>query len=113
MPERPAARLLPQRDRLLGPFRLGVVVRQQLGLGRRGVRQTLLDDPGDLAVQLLPAAPEQRVIGGLLHQGVLEGVHRLGRRALLECQPGFDQLGQRVVQLGLRVLLSVSAATWP
>jgi hypothetical protein len=84
MPERQAARLLPQRDRLVGLFRLGVVVRQQLGLGSRGVRQTLLDDPGDLAVQFLPAAPEQRVVGGLLHQGMLDGVHRIGRRALLK-----------------------------
>jgi Enolase C-terminal domain-like len=93
MPERQAARLLPQRDRLLGLFRLGVMLRQQLGLGCRDVRQTLLDDPGDLAVQLLPATPQQRVAGGLLHKGVLEDVHGIGRRAPPKCQPRFDELG--------------------
>ena len=100
MPERQAARLLPQRDRLVGQFRLGVVVRQQFGLGRLNVRETLLDHSGDLAVQFLPAPSEQRIVGGILHQCVLEGVKRIGRRALLERQPRGGELRQRPVQLG-------------
>ena len=84
VPERQTARLLPKRDRLLGLFRLGVVVRQQLGLGCLDVRETLLDYLGDPAVQFLPAPPEQRVVGGVLHQRVLKGVDRIGRRALLK-----------------------------
>src|SRR5215472_6142200 len=52
----------------------------------------LLDDRGDLAVQLLPARSEERFVGGVLHQGVLENVDRIGWRALLERQPGCDEL---------------------
>ena len=99
--ERRGARLLPERDCFWQQVRLGVVVRQQVGLGRFSVRQTFLDDPGDLAVQLLPAPSKQRVVGGVLHQRVLEGVKRIGRRALLERQPRLGQLGQRLVQLRL------------
>ena len=37
------------------------VMRQHLGLGGLDVREALLDHAGDLGVQLLPAALEQRV----------------------------------------------------
>jgi hypothetical protein len=59
------------------------VVRQKLWLRRPDLWPTLLDDLGDPAMQFLPPASEQRVVGGVLHQGVLEGVDRIGRRALL------------------------------
>jgi hypothetical protein len=80
------------------------VVRQKLGLGRRDVRETLLDGPGDLGVQLLPSRSEQRIVGGVPHQRVLEGVYRIGRRALLERQPRVGELRERLVKIGPSVL---------
>ena len=84
--ERQYARLVPKRDRLCGLLGLGIMVRQQLGLAIPYIWETLLDHPSDLAVQLLPPPPEQRIVGGILHQGVLEGVNGIGRGALLESQ---------------------------
>jgi hypothetical protein len=52
-----------------------------------------------MTLAILPARLEQRVVGGVLHQGVFERVDRIGQRALLERQPGFDELRQRLVQL--------------
>ena len=52
-------------------------------------------------VILLPGAAQQRLIGGILHQGVLKEVGRLGEDAALVEQLGRDQLCQTLLQRGL------------
>jgi hypothetical protein len=47
---------------------------------------------GDPGVQLLTLRPQQRLVSGVLDQGVLEAVGRLGRRTATEDQFGRDQL---------------------
>jgi hypothetical protein len=59
------------------------VVRQHLGLGVPDIRKSLGDCLGDPAVEFVPPAPEQRVVGGILQQGVFEAVDRVRRRALM------------------------------
>ena len=55
------------------------MVCQQFGLGRDGLGELGLRDVRNARVILLPRAAQQRLIGGILHQGVLKEVGRLGR----------------------------------
>jgi hypothetical protein len=58
---------------------------------------------GDLRVQLLPGTAQQAAMRRVLHQRVLETVHRIGRRAALKDQlRGYEPLKSRL-QLVLRV----------
>ena len=91
--------LLPERNGRFSQARSSEVMRQHLGLGVLDVREALLDHPRDLAVQLLSSALEQRVVGRVLHQGVLEGVGRLRRRAAAKRQPRLGEPLERVVEL--------------
>ena len=74
--------LLPVGNGLRYEPRLGVVMRDQLGLGLDGLRKLLLQHLSDLLVILLPGALEQRLIGRILHQGMLEEIARLRRQPL-------------------------------
>ena len=83
-------------------------MRQYFWFGTLEVCEALLDRPcdelfldrlGDLAVQVLPAALEQRVIRCILHQCVLEGVSRLRWRTSAKRQPGVCKLDKYVVEL--------------
>ena len=98
---RPPPRLVPVFDRLLGEPRLRAVVRQKFWLHVRRLRESLLEDARDAGVQLLAAGLEQRLIGGVLDQRVLEAVGGLGRRAAAEHQLGCDQLVEGGAQLVL------------
>ena len=53
------------------------------------------------ACKLLPAGFEQRTVGGVLDQGVLEAVGDIGRGAPAIDQLGRDQLVERRLQLRL------------
>ena len=55
-------------------------------LGRLDVREALLDRSGNFGVQLSASAFEQSIVGGVLHQRVLEGVDGIRRRAATEGQ---------------------------
>jgi hypothetical protein len=84
------ASALPVRHRLLRQACLRVVMRHQLwlGLGRGG---KVLDKGLGNALVILPAgAPQQCLIGGVLHQGMLEGVGGLGSLPILVHQLGRD-----------------------
>jgi hypothetical protein len=100
--QRQLARGLPKPNGGFGKARSGEMMGQDLRLGGPDVREALLDHAGDLAVQRLPAALQQRVIGGVLHQRVLEGVDSIRRRASTEGQSRCAQLHQGVVELSLR-----------
>ena len=81
---------------------LGEVVRYDL---RRGVRlggEPLLQGTGDGGVELLAPSLEHRLVGGILHQRVLEGVDGLRRRAPTEDELGGDELVQSRKELLLR-----------
>ena len=54
-------------------------MRQHFGLRLGGLREALGQHLGNALVVLLPGAPQQRLVGRVLNQGVLEGVGRLGR----------------------------------
>jgi hypothetical protein len=95
------ARLLPIGNGLRREACLGVVVRQQFGLGRGGLGELGLQDLRNALVILLPCAPQQRLIGRILYQGMLKEVGRLGEYAALVEQFGLDKLCQPVLQCGL------------
>ena len=65
---------------------LSVMLRQELGLVLHDLGGMGLECFGNLRMQLLPSAPQQTTVNGILHQSVLETVDRLGRRAALEDQ---------------------------
>src|SRR5262245_51778172 len=65
-------RSLPVAHRLLGAARRGVVLGDQLRLGLDEGRELSFEDLGNLLVDLLPGALEQRGIGRVLDQGVLK-----------------------------------------
>jgi len=58
--------------------RLGVVVRQHFGLRLDSLRELRLQDLRNALVILLTGAPQQGLIGGILYQGMLKEVGRLG-----------------------------------
>ena len=60
------------------------MVRHDFRLARRDVGKALLECARNLAVQLLPAAPEQALIGRIPHQHVLEAVDGVRRLAPAE-----------------------------
>ena len=64
--------------RALGKARLRVLVREPIGLARGDLREPRLNDLGNASVQLLAPAPEERLVGRLVHKGVPEriGHHR-------------------------------------
>ena len=100
-PHRPLARALPVGNGLVGEPRLGVVVRLQFRFGRDSRGKLALQHLGDLSVIVLAGPFEQRLIGRVLHQCVLEQVPRAGRSTPLVEQLGVDQQRQAFLQLGL------------
>jgi hypothetical protein len=60
------------------------MLRQDFRLNRDNFRKAVLQCRGDLAAQLLAPAVQERAVGGVLHQRMLEGVHiRLPLQAAL------------------------------
>ena len=77
------------------------MVGDEFRLGRRDRRELAAQGIGDLPVQDLPPALEQRFVGGVLDQRVLEGVARVGRRAGAEQQLRLFELHQCCAQCRL------------
>ena len=74
----------PQRRGFLDLPRLGAVTRQQLGLTLGDVRKLALEGFGDARVKGASRLPQQRPIGRIPHQGMLEQVGGVRRHALPE-----------------------------
>ena len=88
---------------IIRPRGLQVVCEQfWLPLGKVG--EVAFQHLGDARVQLLAAGAQQRAVGGVLHQRVLEQVRRLRRHAATEQQPGIGQQPEPGAQLRLRPL---------
>ena len=88
------ASTLPIGQRFLHQTRLGVVVRQQLGLYRRHLSKLPLQGLSNPLVIVLTRAPQQRGIGRLLDQCMLEDIRGLCAYTPLVQQFGVDEAPQ-------------------
>ena len=75
------------------------VLCEELGLGVRQPGTLRFERFGDLRVQLLTVIAQQAAVRRVLHQRVLEGIRRVGRRAALKYQLGGDKLSESALQL--------------
>src|SRR5215470_18871620 len=77
------------------------VVCRDFRLTRHNLGKPLLKRTRNLAVQLLPAALEKALIGGIPHQGVLEAVDLFRRFAMTENELRLLELSECMLQCGL------------
>src|SRR5208282_3761521 len=76
---------------------------QQLRLALDAVRHPRFDSSCDPRVQCLTRATQQRAIGSVLHQRMLEQVARIWRHSLPEQQTSRNEAVERRSQLRLRL----------
>ena len=95
---RPLAGALVAAHRVGPLFGAGVVAAQLLGLVPNALGEALPERVGDPRVELLAAAAQERLIGRLLDQRVLEGVGRLRRSAAAQEHPRAHQPIEAVAQ---------------
>jgi hypothetical protein len=81
----------PQARGLLDQPCLGAVTRQQFGLGLGDVRELTLEGFGDTSVQRTSSLAQQRAVGRVLHQRVLEQITCMRRYSLPEQQTSRSQ----------------------
>ena len=74
--------------------RLGIVMGQQLGLRLADARESAPPRPGQCADGTAAGCSQQRLIGRVLDQGVLEEIRRLRRQPLLIQELRLHQLLQ-------------------
>ena len=75
-------------------------MRKQLRLAVEQIRRVAREGLGDAGVQALAGAAQQAALGGVLDEGVAEGVGRVGL-AVLDGEIGGDEMGQAGAQLDL------------
>jgi hypothetical protein len=92
------ARPLPVAYSRLTEAGFRVMMRQQFWLGLDGLRKLRLQHLRNPLMVLLPCAPQQRLIGGLLDEGMLEDILALRRQPPLVDQLSVHQLGQPLLQ---------------
>ena len=95
---RPLAGPLPVPDGLRRVPGLGEVVGQQLRLGRHHLGKPRFEHLRDPLVDLLPGAPEQRRVGRVLDQRMLEHIPGPRRPSPLVEELGGHQLSQPRLQ---------------
>ena len=91
----------PRLDGEFGQSGLSVVPGQQLGLALHEGREAVLQHLGDAPVRELAPALEQRLVGCIPQERVLERVARRRWGSLAEDQFGGHQLIESVAQLSL------------
>jgi len=96
--------LVPVPNGLSRQSGFGKMVREEFGLGFDDLRELGLQHLGDAGVQLLAAGFEERAVGGVLNEGVLEAVGDLGRAAAAVDQLGCDQLVEGGLEVRLRAV---------
>ena len=84
--QRPLSRLAPEARSLLDQPSLGAVTRQQFGLALGDLRELAFKSFGDAGVERASRLAQQRAIGRVLHQRMLEQIGRVRRHALPEQQ---------------------------
>ena len=93
-------RSLPVVHCLLSVARGSVVLGHHLGLSLDSLREVCLQELRHLLMHLLPRTPQQRGIGGILDQGMLEHIQGPRRPSPLVEQFGRHQPGQPVLHRG-------------
>src|ERR1700730_4668566 len=73
--------------------------RQQFGLCLHDFRKLFFQPSSYPSMQLLALAAQERAVGGILYQGVLEGVLRIGRPTAPENQLCPDKLVECIIYL--------------
>ena len=99
--DRELARLAPEFDGLLVEAGFSAVLGDQLRPVLQDLGEVRGEGARDPPVQLGAPLAQHGVVRGLLHQDVLEGVHRIRRLAAAEYQLRGAQLAQGALQLGL------------
>ena len=110
--QRPLSRLAPEARRLLDQPGLGAVTRQQLGLVLGNLRELAFEGFGDAGMKRAARLAQQRAIGRVLHQRVLEQISCMRRHALPEQQTGRNETVERRLPSsasGLRTTAASSA----
>ncbi len=97
----PPTSLAPASDGFFNESGLGVMLREELGLALHELRGVGFERFGDPRVQALARATQQTIVRRVLHQRVLKGVDRVGRRAALKDQLGRDEASESGLQLVL------------
>ena len=101
--QRSLSRLAPQARGLLDQPGLGAVTRQQLGLALGNLGELAFKGFGDTGVKRASRLAQQRAVGRVLHQRMLEQVGRMRRHALPEQQTSCNETVERRFQLRLRL----------
>ena len=91
-------------NRLLVEAGLGAMLRQQLWLCSREVGELIFQSGRYPRMNLLAPTAQQCAVGGVLHEGMLEGVLSIGRHPAPEDQFGAHKLLQRIIKAVLRHL---------
>ena len=95
------ARLVPVRYGIIDQSALGCMMGKHLRLRLRSVGKAFAEDRGDPAVELLAPALQQRRVGGIPHQCMLEGVDCIRGRVPAKRQFGADEFIQSSPELRL------------
>src|SRR6202040_835439 len=93
--------LEPVIDGGVNKARFREVMSHHFRLARHDVRKPVLEQARNLAVQLMPAALEQALIGRIPYQRMLEAVNGFRRLATAEYESGMLELGECMLQCGL------------
>ena len=93
--QRPLSRFAPQARGLFDQASLGAVTRQQLRLALGNLGELAFEGFGDTGVKCASRLAQQRAIGRVLHQGMLEQVGRMRRHTLPEQQTSRNETVQR------------------
>ena len=101
--ERPLSCFAPQPRGFLDQTRLGAMTRQQLRLALGNVSELAFEGLGNAGVKRTPRLAQQRAIGRVLHQRMLEQIGRVRRRALAEQQTGRNKTVERSFEFRLRL----------
>ena len=84
--QRPLSGFAPKARCLLDQAGLGAVTRQQLRLALGNLGELAFKNFGDASVKRASRLAQQRAVGRVLHQRVLEQISRVRRHALPEQQ---------------------------
>ena len=102
--ERPLPRFAPQTRSLLDLPGLGAVARQQLRLALGHLRELAFEGFSDTGVKRASRLAQQRAIGRVLHQRMLEQIARVRRHALPEQQTSRNETVERRIEFRLRLV---------
>jgi hypothetical protein len=93
--ERPLTRLAPQTYGFVDQPGLGAMMRQQLRLALGDLSEPALEGFGDTGVKRPARLTQQRAVGRVPHQSIVEQIGRMRRHALPEQQTNRNEAVER------------------